>query len=311
MLTLDEARTVLHRLGFSHAEPLASGAEGAVFRVTRGRVAKVWARRSVKDVERSKAFYDELCAASLPFATPSIEQVMLGGTYAVSLEVELSGEPLQRLVAHQARRIETKVVSAFVEVLANLARAPVGPAARELAALQEARSFRQDGDTFARALDALIERRVSPRAERWRRRLENFDEVRSDVRRGLAFLDAASESVLHGDVFGENVLVDADGRPSAVLDFGFVTTVGDPRFDAAVCAAIVNLYGPHASAIREQLTGAFAGEFGFDADTLRLYQAAYALVTADFFDEGGRDGHTAWSLGLLRDREVRRALQRR
>lgn len=40
--------------------------------------------------------------------------------------------------------------------------------------------------------------------------------------------------------------MDEAGRPVAVLDFGFCTTAGDPAFEAAVTAAVWDMYGPDA-----------------------------------------------------------------
>ncbi|HJT76890.1 MAG TPA: phosphoenolpyruvate--protein phosphotransferase, partial [Gemmataceae bacterium] len=57
------------------------------------------------------------------------------------------------------------------------------------------------------------------------------------------------DTVVHGDLFGENVLVDHAGRPTAVLDFGFLSGAGDARFDAAVTAA-----GRELDAIVERVT---------------------------------------------------------
>ncbi|MEU1250691.1 hypothetical protein ACWD8I_17725 [Micromonospora arida] len=37
--------------------------------------------------------------------------------------------------------------------------------------------------------------------------------------------------------------LDVSGRPNAVLDWGFLTTEGDPVFDAAVTAAIFDAQG--------------------------------------------------------------------
>jgi aminoglycoside phosphotransferase (APT) family kinase protein len=86
----------------------------------------------------------------------------------------------------------------------------------------------------------------------------------------------------------------------AVLDFGFLTTAGDPRFDAAIAAAVMNMYGPHAQAITDALTARLARDLGYPADVLLTYRAAYAVATANAFTPDGSDGHFAWCIGQLR-----------
>lgn len=94
----------------------------------------------------------------------------------------------------------------------------------------------------------------------------------------------------------------------AVLDFGFLTTVGDPAFDAAVTASIFDMYGPRATATEALLDEALADRFGHDPARLAVHRAAYALVTGNCFSASGSDGHFAWCVRMLRRRDVRDAL---
>lgn len=116
------------------------------------------------------------------------------------------------------------------------------------------------------------------------------------------------DTVIHGDLFGENILVDEGGWPSALLDFGLLSTAGDPRMDAAITAVIMNMYGPHSRAIARQLTQLFCDELGYDADVLLRYRAAYALATSNFLTADGSDGHFEWCVGWLNDLLVTEAL---
>jgi hypothetical protein len=93
-----------------------------------------------------------------------------------------------------------------------------------------------------------------------------------------------------------------------VLDFGFLTTAGDPRFDAAITASIMNMYGPHALSITQDLTAHFARHLGYSAEVLLAYQAAYAVATSNAFTEDGSDGHFAWCISQLRRDDVSEAL---
>lgn len=292
-------------LGYGGAAPLASGAEGTVYRLENGTVAKVWVRRPPDDVLGLQAFYADLSAARLDFATPVIERVVEVEGRTVSFERELVGTPLQERLPPDASGVEPRWADLLTRVLAGLARVPATRTMRDMPVLGERRPFWEGGRTFPEALGGLLDRRVGPSLPLWRARVEEFDEVYDGVRGQLRGLAPVPDVPLHGDLFGENVLLTAGGDLSAVLDFGFVSTAGDPRFDAAVCAAVVDMYGPHADRITDELTAHFSGALGYEAEVLRLYQAAYALATGTFFSQDGSDGHFAWAAGQLARPELR------
>lgn len=84
-----------------------------------------------------------------------------------------------------------------------------------------------------------------------------------------------------------------------MLDFGFYTTAGDPAFEAAVTAAVWDMYGPYAQEHTAELTRVFAQELGYAPAVLTVYQAAYALTTYDLFGLDDSDGHFRWCAELL------------
>ncbi len=102
---------------------------------------------------------------------------------------------------------------------------------RELAALDESRPLWEGTDRFKDALLGLIERRTVRFGPTIRDHLPDFDRRCTALLKRLDTLDYLPNSVIHGDLFGENILVDQQCNPTAVLDFGFLTTAGDPRFE--------------------------------------------------------------------------------
>jgi aminoglycoside phosphotransferase (APT) family kinase protein len=290
------AHWVAHFVAAGHpaARPLAAGVEGAVYDLGDGTVAKVWGRRSRTDLLPWQAFYADLGAGGLPFGTPQILRVEEVRGVAVTVERRLDGDPLQARIDPEAPELARPVTAAMIEILRALATVPATAAMRRLPVLDETEPFRTDGDDFASALTALLRRRTARSGDLLRRRVPDFDRRYAAILSGLAELDRRPDTVLHGDLFGENVLVAGSGQPTAVLDFGFLSGAGDPRFDAAVTAAIMNMYGRHAAAITTALTQAFADHLGHSARVLRLYQAAYAVATSDAFTSDGSDGHFAW-----------------
>ena len=170
---------------------------------------------------------------------------------------------------------------------------------RRLPVLDEEQPLWTGADTFRDALKNLLSRRVTRFGGVIRAHLGDFDRRYASLRKRLEVLAGYPETVIHGDLVPGNILVDKQGRPAAVLDFGFLTTAGDPRLDAAIAASVMNMYGPYAPAITEAVTAQVAQDLDYPVDVLLTYQAAYAVATANAFTSDGSDGHFAWCIDQL------------
>jgi aminoglycoside phosphotransferase (APT) family kinase protein len=199
-------------------------------------------------------------------------------------------------------------VKCVVDVLRALAKVPATASMRELPALDENRPLWVEASTFRAALLGLIERRARRFGPVIRDHLPDFDRRCAALQERLGAMESWPDAVVHGDLLGENILVDEDDQPVAVLDFGFLTTAGDPRFDAAITAGIMNMYGPHALSITQSLTARLARDLGYPPEVLLTYQAAYATTTSNAFTPDGSDGHFEWCIAQLRRADISDAL---
>jgi aminoglycoside phosphotransferase (APT) family kinase protein len=114
--------------------------------------------------------------------------------------------------------------------------------------------------------------------------------------------------LIHGDLCGANIMVNETAQPLSVFDFGFLSTIGDPAFDASVSSAILNMYGPHAREIDDEVTEAMVKAFGYPPEVLMGYRAAYSLLTSNAYSPTGSDGHFRWCVSMLRREDVRSSL---
>jgi aminoglycoside phosphotransferase (APT) family kinase protein len=292
------------RSGHPDVEPLAAGTEGAIYRLGDGTVAKVWGHHDVEELARMRLFYQDVAAAGPPFATPEILSVETVRGTAVTVERELPGVQLRKLLSPDDRQVPPEAEECLLTVLRELAAIEGTAPMRRLPVLGEKAALWEGHRDFVTGLVALVERRVPAHAGLFRRRVRGFDRTYERLLGRLAALQVSGHSVIHGDLFPENILVDQDLRPTAVLDFGFLSTAGDPRFDAAMSAAIFDMYGPYAREISGRLTARISREFGYPEDVLLLYRAAYALATGTFFSDDGSDGHFAWCAAVLDDPAV-------
>ena len=290
--------------GHESARPLAAGVEGAVYRLGDGTVAKVWSGRRPAVPELVRRVYDDIARHSppLPFATPEILAVEEHEGVLVTYERELRGTPLRAdsAIVAPPRELPARETDALLTVLRALSAVPGTEAMRRLTVQGDDRPLWEGHARFPDALAALVRRAVRRRGDLLAARVPDLAAmVRRTTESLVALPDSQSVSVVHGDLVPPNIHVDGTGAPTAVLDFGFFTTAGDPAFEAAVTAAVWDMYGPYAEHHTAVLTRLFAEEFRHSPDTLALYRRAYALATYDLFSSDGSDGHFRWCAALL------------
>lgn len=289
------------RRGHSAPRPLAAGVEGAVYRLDEGLVAKVWSGRPPADLDLSCRVYADIARHPLPFGTPEILDTEVHDGVLVTYERELTGSPFRSdPVVSSERDLPATETAALLAVLRALATVPGTEAMRSLTIQGDDRPLWQGHTRFPDALAALVRRAVRRHGDVLAAHVPDLSAAVERVVAALTVLPDSPATVVHGDLVPPNLHVDDTSRPTAVLDFGFFTTAGDPAFEAAVTAAIWDMYGPHAEHHTATLTDLFAGEFGYPSETLALYQAVYALTTYDLFSSDGGDGHFHWCAALLR-----------
>jgi aminoglycoside phosphotransferase (APT) family kinase protein len=161
---------------------------------------------------------------------------------------------------------------------------------------------------FGGELADLVERRVRRFSAPLSSAIADLDRVVDATVSRLREGNRVRPALIHGDLVPANILVDESCAPVATLDFGFLSTLGDSRFDAAVAASIYDMYGARARQNEAILDDALVAEFGYDHRILQVYRAAYALITSNCFSAAGDDGHFAWCVELLQRKDIRLAL---
>ncbi|MER6026163.1 aminoglycoside phosphotransferase family protein [Streptomyces sp. NPDC001851] len=280
--------------GYPNAHRVGSGVEGIVYRLGHGRVAKVWTGRPPTALTRQ--VYADLAQRPLPLATPEILEVEEHQGVVITYERELPGAPMRGDSAHEdhERQLPVQHKSALLAVLRALASVPGTDAMRRLTVRGDDRPLWQGHHRFQDALAALVTRAVARHGAALAVRVPDFDSGVARTLRALGALPDAPVTAIHGDLVPPNIHTDAAGRPVAVLDFGFYTTAGDPAFEAAVTAAVWDMYGPYATEHAAELTRLFAQELGYAPAALAVYQAVYALTTYDLYGRDNNDGHFRW-----------------
>jgi aminoglycoside phosphotransferase (APT) family kinase protein len=301
-----EARRVLQLVGLPTNRILGSGVEGTVVDLGDGTVAKVWFGRTRTELERLRAFYDAVHPARpAAVAMPRILELREVENKIVTVEDRLPGHPVW-VADGTSPDLDTHHIDAMTEALAALADVAGGPALRVLPILPD-ESPLDPVAPFEQELARLVTRRVARFYTALRAAVPDLDDVLAATVGALEALPAATPTLVRGDLIAANVLA-TRGHATAVVDFGFLSTAGDPAFDAAIAASCFDMYGPRARAVERTLDQAFTSAFGHDAHRLAVYRAAYALITACCFGADVTEGHFAWCITMLSRPDVRNAV---
>lgn len=299
----------LLELGFQAPEELAIGMQGAVYRLGQGKVAKVWFHAGEQELRTLAELYDAI-DGQLPFRTPRMLELHRTGPYCVTVEEELPGVPLHTVAPAYGEPGWERARDCVVDVVEALAQVEAPEVLRRTAVLDETVPFRPEGVSWSEALTGLLRRRVARFGDQLAEVIDDF-EAKFDSLLGQ-LTDVPRTRLVHGDVTAGNILVDGDLRPVTLLDFGLSTMAGDPAFEAASAASVIDLWSPRVREIEAAYDAAFTDRLGYDAVQLLVYRCAYSLIIANAHDDDpyGRDSHLPLTAKLFNTPEVTALLTR-
>lgn len=297
---------VLRALEWTPGAVLGAGVEGTVVDLSTDRVAKIWHGRSKEDLLELVRFGSALDSAPIPFATSAALQLVDEAGVLITIDRKVDGDPLRRADLEDAPIATANDARLMGDALEGLSRATDSRLA-SLPVLSGEPPFPRDR-TFVTSLAALIQRRFAMTRRALRLEVDDVDTLVHDLLAALRQLpDGAEDALIHGDLIPANVLVTGN-EVSGVLDFGFLTCLGDPQFDAAIAASIFDMFGMNHRATEELLSTAFIERFGHDGRKYALYRAAYAVITHAVHGADASDGHFAWCVAMLNRADVRDAV---
>jgi Phosphotransferase enzyme family len=299
---VETARQKLSRLGVTEVGYIASGMEGHVFRLENQSVAKVWHFKTLEEIVSLRHFYELLQTLDFPFETPLITQVQeIDGT-TISIEKELPGTSMRTLVKEDELEPPTFAFEAGLTILSALKNKMLRGSKVHLPILgiMPSQQAKLSGSTAV--LLEVANQKVKKYGDQLRCSVPDFDWIFQRTIIHLLELRANEMQAVHGDLCPENILLDAEGKVTAVLDWGMMSLFGDSVLDASIASGIYNMYGPHHRQIDEMFLTACEARLGYSREQLLLYRALYAIIQSNAFSEDGSDGHYAWCVeNLLRD----------
>lgn len=266
-----------------------------------GQVLKVYTNDiTLEHLRTLQAFYADLDASMLSYQLPHIHRVWEEEGLVLSLERRLPGVALSTKLANLKESELEAVFQYYLEAIIELrqVRFP-SPLERYKLFDPEGLSLRSKGD-FNRFLSRYLEARLALCEPYMQRDVEDWEQKKTHLQTLLDQPYTGEYALVHGDFFPANLLVDDHNRITALLDFGWMTQYGDPRYDLATGWVFFDMYDELKRDTKARLgrlvrTRVREGEVGI----LYRYILLYSIFTANAYAYEGGDGHYRWCVGNL------------
>jgi putative membrane protein len=281
-------RAILDRYGIGPDDFLGRGGEANVFALDAERVLRLHRSSdpaaSADYTRRIGALYDQLDRDAVPFALPQVLEVH-EDEVSWSIERRVAGRPLDQRLGGLADDDRRRAIDGYIDGAAAFALLGVpsgfGDGYGELFTVEGLH-----GERWGELLAGRLELQHEMGATVIREHVPDIDRAAARIVASAREEPAAGRTLVHGDYFPGNVLVGDDLRISAVLDFGWLTVVGDPTHDVRSAVVFWGVRPWSRPGDDEALLAAARRHLGRDAAELiartrRFEQLRFAFVAED------------------------------
>ena len=222
---------------FPHARLLGEGSESRVYALSESTVLRIPKGGTVGFWERRRVFCDRLAEVDLGFRTPLVLDRGEVGAVPYFIEERIPGQDLASALPRLEGRARERAFDSYLDAAIAMGTVPLDDGwFGEVLADEPVRA-----PTWIQFLCQRVRACAASASSRVRADLPDLDRSVAEFCEEVAPLDLAAPSLVHGDVFPGNVMVDESGGVVGVVDFASLTMAGDPAVDVVGAVAFLDI----------------------------------------------------------------------
>lgn len=272
---------VLRHEGLDDPVFLGAGEDAWAFALSDAEAVRIFPHASRDFVSELVHLYDRLQGHSFSFRSPRIHDVRVHEGIVYTIEARLPGRPMGEFCRQVDGEVRRRVLRQYLKAIRELAVVEMGD--RPFGGLSASAVWPTAG-TWKEFLRRGLE-------TSWRQIGSRLTEEFPDLPRTVSRLEVLvgdrmnwdRKSLVHGDAYPGNVLVDDDGEVATILDYGRYSLVGDPRLDVAIAIELTEMAGDFTPEDTEYLRGLTEED-----PAAAAYRAWTAVVLASLYRSDSR-----------------------
>ena len=270
---------VLEHFALTEADRLGSGFESRIYALNQTHILRI--PNPEPEVEarvRVRAAFTEGLPV-LPFDVPRLREIKYVAGVLVTIEDRIGGKALVDILPELQGERRKVALTAYLETAEAMAAVKTDGDYGDLLVPEPLRSAHW-GAYLAQRLDGFAADEVLAGD------VPGFDEKVARLKARLLALPDPEKCIVHGDIWPPNVMMDADLRVTALLDFSFTTRVGDTVMDLAGAVQFLRVGNSQGDADHDFLMGLIEARHGATLrDRIALYGVWFAFSFAYAHDE--------------------------
>jgi fructosamine-3-kinase len=310
MTKINAKSIILDKFNVSKSDFLGLGMEARVYAYDNNKVLKLY--NDMSDSNKQiilKGFYSKIDSSSLSYELPYIYDTYEENGILVTIEKRIEGSNMQSMLSEMNYNEQNKTMETYLNANIELKSVKVNSNLEGFTLFNDNQISLLKINSWFDLLKEIIFSKQKELKSYFERDIVHYDAKVNQLVEILSFGYEGEYSLIHGDFYPGNLIINKSGKVTGLIDFGLMTMYGDNLFDIAIGWVCFDMYDELNANLYERYLNIIILTLGEDVrKRLYFYVLIYSLISANFYSHNCEDGHYQWCVKNLNNKNYWEAL---